>query len=828
MKKHFLLFLIALLPIVASAYDAEIDGIYYNFSEDRAVVTYQKWQGGSFFSDYSGAVVIPSSVTYNGKTYSVTGIGGYAFNHCSGLTSVTIPSSVTSIGISAFMHSDNLFKIHISDIAAWCEIEFAEHIVDYDESYYLYLNDEEIKDLIIPDGVTKIGDYTFFGCSSLTSVTVPNSVTSIGNYAFYKCSDLTSVTIPNSVTSIGSSAFYGCSSLTTITIPGSVTSIEYGAFSHCSRLTSVTIGSGVTSIGNETFADCRGLTSVIIPNSVTSIGNSAFNGCYFISSFFVNNSTLTSDNNWGATICDEETSDGLLIKENIVKECRPWTTVVTIPEGVTSIGNGAFKDCSGLTFITIPNSVKSIGFEAFWGCSGLTSVMIPESVTTIGDNAFDGCTSLTSITIPNSVTDLGYEAFEGCTSLTSVKIGNSVARIMEFTFLGCNDLTTIVVEDGNTIYDSRNNSNAIIETLSNTLIAGCKNTTIPNTVTSIGVYAFSECCGLTSIMIPSSVTSIEDEAFSGCTSLTNVISEIEEPYAFGSSAFGNISNNCVLKVPAGTRDAYIAAGWTEDVFKGGVVDVSTAISFADAAVKAICVANWDTNSDGELSYAEAAAVTDLGTVFMYNADITSFNELQYFTGLEDISDRAFRDCSGLTSVTIPGSVTSIGDGTFWNCTGLTSVTIPNSVTSIGADAFWNCTGLTSITIPNSVTSIGADVFQNCTGLTSIIVESENLVYMSKDGVLYNKAGTTLITYPEGKSNTSYAIPNSVTSIGDWAFYGCYLTSITIPNSVTSIGDYAFYGSGLTSVTIPNSVTSIGEYNQEIKGVTNVEVIPVSA
>ena len=187
------------------------------------------------------------------------------------------------------------------------------------------------------------------------------------------------------------------------------------------------------------------------------------------------------------------------------------------------------------------------------------------------------------------------------------------------------------------------------------------------------------------------------------------------------------------------------------------------ITFADANVKAICVQNWDTDGDGELSEAEAAAVTDLGEVFKSNTSITSFDELEYFTGLTSIADEAFRGCSALTSVTIP-----------------------NSVTSIGSNAFLVCHGLTSITIPESVTTIGNAAFSTCFSLTSIIVENGNSSFISEDGVLFNKEKTSLLCYPAGKTQSEYTIPESVTRICSYAFDGCSaLTSVTIPNSVTT-------------------------------------------
>ncbi|MCD7902690.1 MAG: leucine-rich repeat protein [Oscillospiraceae bacterium] len=252
----------------------------------------------------------------------------------------------------------------------------------YTTPWYAWKDD--ITSVVIENGVTSVGDYAFYKCSTLTSVTIPDSVTSIGDYAFYECSSLTNVTIPDSVTSIGDYAFYECSSLTSVAIPDSVTSIGQSAFGGCTGLTSVTIPDSVTSIGSYAFEGCTGLTSVTIPDSVTSIGDLAFYGC----------TGLTS---------------------------------VTIGNSVTSIGSRAFAQCSSLTSVTIPDSVTSIDDSTFFGCSSLTSVTIPNSVTSIGSYAFQNCSSLSSVTIPVSVTSIGYGAFALCSSLTDVYYGGSEA-----------------------------------------------------------------------------------------------------------------------------------------------------------------------------------------------------------------------------------------------------------------------------------------------------------------------------------------------------------------------------------------------------------------
>ena len=256
----------------------------------------------------------------------------------------------------------------------------------------------EDTEVVVPDGVTSIGNEVFSWCRSLTSVTIPNGVTNIGDMAFYK-SSLTSVTIPDSVTSIGDGAFSGCSSLKSVTIPNGVTSIGIEAFRGCDRLTRVKIPDGVTSIGGGAFSGCSSLTSVRIPDSVTSIGESAFAWC----------SSLTS---------------------------------VTIPDSVTSIGNDAFGWCSGLTSVTIPDSVTNIGKRAFYG-SGLTSVTVPAGVTSIEWGVFEGCGSLTSVTIPNSVTSIGFSAFSGCRSLTNIVIPDTVQELSHGVFYGCSNLQTI-------------------------------------------------------------------------------------------------------------------------------------------------------------------------------------------------------------------------------------------------------------------------------------------------------------------------------------------------------------------------------------------------
>ena len=391
--------------------------------------------------------------------------------------------------------------------------------------------------------------------------------------------------------------------------------------------------------------------------------------------------------------------------------------------------------------VIIKNGVTSIGDYAFHNSRYLTSVTIPASVTSIGNHAFHNCPSLTSVTIPASVTSIGISVFNGCESLTSVTIPNGVTSIGGWMFYGCSSLTRV---------------------------------TIPNSVTSIGNSVFEDCTSLTSVTIPNSVTSIGYSAFSGCSALTDVY---YDGYGIDWLALGRhseISNSATVH------------------FKDNLYDKGTCGTNV----------NWVMTGDGTLTISGKGRISN----YDYNNSAPWEKCSAYIKcvvikpGVRGIGDYAFHDCSSLTSVTIPNSVTIIGSSAFYGCSSLTSVTIPNSVTSIGQSAFWSCSSLTDVTIPNSVTSIEICTFSSCTSLTHVTIPNS----VTSIGVL---------AFEYCKSLTSVTIPNSVTSIGVLAFKGCTsLKSVTIPNSVTSIEYYAFEDcSSLTRVTIPNSVTSIGSW-----------------
>ena len=453
-----------------------------------------------------------------------------------------------------------------------------------------------------------------------------------------------------------------------------------------------------------------------------------------------------------------------------------------------------------------------------WYDYNIQTVIIEYGVTEIGESAFTSSKSLTSVAIPNSVTRIGNYAFSGCSSLTSLTIPNSVTSIGSGSFSSCNGLTSIIVNSGNTVYDSRDNCNAIIKTASNTLVIGCKKTIIPTSVTSIGYNAFSFCTSLTSITIPSSVTSIGDDAFYGCSSLTSITIP-NSVTSIGRQALCNCSGLTSITIPS------------------SVTSIETEIVMGCSGLTSIVVESGNAKYDSRDNCNAIIEKSSKTLVAGCKKTIIPY-------GVTSIGNDAFAKCSSLTSITIPNSVTSIGDYAFYGC-GLTSITIPNSVTSIGSNAFEDCYNLTSIKISYSLTNIGSYAFSGCSGLTSFTIPNSvtslgggvfsNTGWYNKqnDGILYldkwllgykGNQPTGLVTIADGTKGiagsafsycsglTSITIPNSVASIGDYAFRNCSgLSSVTIPNSVTSIGSGAFTYSGLTSVSIPKSVTYIGEY-----------------
>ena len=568
MKKYFLPFLlISLMSMVgtnAFAHDIEVtnaDGvtIYYIWINNKTelAVSYFGKLYTLYPNVYTGNIIIPESINYDGNNYSVTSIGKNAFWSCSGLTSITIPNSVKNIESEAFS-----------------------------------------------------------ACSNLTSVTIGNSVKSIGNIAFYNCSSLTSITIPNSVTSIGSGAFDGCSGLTSVTIPNSVTSIGSGAFSGCSSLASVIIGSGVTTIGDYAFSNTNLKKTIWLTNTppsgynnasgtVNYVSNDQFSSLgnitkyQFLSSYFdvdgiryvpVSPSERTCD----AIDCvyNESAKDTKIastvaykgvtmnvknIKSYLAYNNKYIKTLTIDTEG--ELADYAFTNCSNLETVVYGNKINGLGIDVFSGCSSLVTlnvsgspsqsnvICISKNIVKISNYAFDGCTGIKNINILDSEIDLnlgsngknplfyscpletvyigrninytktsnsGYSPFYRNTSLKSVEITDKETEISENEFYGCTNLQRVTIGDG---------------------------------ITTIGNYAFSGCQSLKYFAFGSKVANIGQEAFSDCAAVTEIISKATTPPTCGTQALDDINKwECKLYVPTGTQTAYSGANQWKDFF----------------------------------------------------------------------------------------------------------------------------------------------------------------------------------------------------------------------------------------------------------------------
>ena len=382
-----LLLVIITMAMPASAYDFMVNGLCYNKNSDgnSVTVTYENSSHNPSYNILSGALTIPSSVTYSGRTYSVTAIGGWAFGDCVNVTSVTIPTSVTLMDENAFAGCNGLTRVNFSNLATWCNINFEN---SWSNPLYfaknLYINGSKVTSLTIPSSITNIKKYTFAGCNmtqstipstvktigsgafmycnGLKTVTIPNSVTEIGWSAFSNCTGITSATIGNSVKTITEKAFTGCTALTSVTIPNSVTSIGVQAFSY-SGLKSVTISNSVTTIEFIAFYKCTDLTTVTIGSSLSELGGMAFMGCSSLATLY-----------WNATNCADNDE---------VYNCMPFYNDLSIKKivignNVTRIPSRLFSDLTGLTSLTMGNSVTEIGNNAFYGCENLNRIDISD------------------------------------------------------------------------------------------------------------------------------------------------------------------------------------------------------------------------------------------------------------------------------------------------------------------------------------------------------------------------------------------------------------------------------------------------------------------
>ena len=711
-------------------YGFQVNLIYYNIISS-AKKTVEITYGTSSTISYHGDFAIPEQVTYSGDTYSViaigdeafencsrltsvtipnsvTSIGNSAFNGCSELTSVTIPNSVTSIGNSAFQVCSGLESVNISDLSAWCKIDFSNvysNPLIYAQN--LYLDGELITDLTIPDDIIEIKQYTFSGCSSLASVTVPNSVISIGDSAFSGCSGLTSVTIPNNVTTVGRQAFYDCRELKELRFEDGEKRLSIGdsSFSGCS-IGTLYLGRDINTNSSTPFGNAS-ITDLTIGKNITTIGDSAFSNCSIES---VNISDLSA---WCKIYFASSSSNPLYYASNIYLNGELVTDLI-IPNDITEIKQYTFSGCSSLASVTIPNSVTSVGDSAFSGCSSLASVTIPNSVTSVGDSAFSGCSALSSLTIGGSVTTIGNYAFSGCSSLVTATIPNSVTTVGNYAFEDCDNLYSLIIGSGvsqigedaanpiktiwlpNTPPSGYRNANGKVNYVANDLYTALSNVTVYPFISSLfevdGVryvpvvpsertcdaidctynpeisdfdlgninylgiamlvqniqpYTFYRNAKIQNIIIPQNATSVGDYNFDGCTSLAYVtINDRETELELGSNGSEPLFVSCPL----------------DTVYIGGDISYPTS------------------SGQGYSPFYQNETLEKITIANVENA----------------ITEKEFYNCISLKDVSIGDDVEIIGDWAFSGCVVLNNFSFGSSMKEIGEEAFSDCIAMTNI------------------------------------------------------------------------------------------------------------------------------------
>ena len=846
------------------------------------------------------AFVFKSTVTSITIGRSVTNIGADAFFSCTNLASITVNTSnsfYSSLDGALLNKSQNLLILCPGGKVGIYSIPNSVTSID-DNAFQGCVR---LSGVIIPYAIAAIGDYALSSCTSVTNITVGSGVATIGHDAFPSGTNLVSITVvasnsiyssldgvllnknattliqcpggkagsytlPDSVTDIGNSAFYDCTLLTGIVIPGSVTNIGRLAFAYCAGLTNVTIGSGVTRIGLSAFSD-SGLASVMIPAGVSVIEDYAFGNCPSLTAINVD----ASNSFYGSV-------SGILFNKNksTLIQC-PGGKVggYLIPPNVNYIGQYAFANCAHLTSVTIPNSVTNMGEGAFALCNGLNNVTIGTGVIHISDWAFWNCTNLASVTIPTGVASIGDRAFFSCVGLTGIYFrGNAPILGGSEVFSGAGSTTVYYVlgmSNWPTVPGLWGGLPTSLWAINNTVTFNSQGGAFPSPSSIIvtngsayGILAttiragytfdgwWTDADGIGSQITPLTSVSITSPQTLYAKWLPNayMVTFDSQGGAIASPVSKVVTNGLAYGAMATTIwNGYTFDGWWTGI--GGTDTRVTSTTTVDIVSGQTLYAKWNGSPTADFNF-----ITNNGAISITNymgssmvvyipssingRPVTSINRAFYNRtnltsvfvpgSVTSIGDWAFSRCSGLTNVVIPVGVTNIGYQAFWGCSSLTHVVIPGGVINIGNEAFIGCVSLRNVTILNGISSINSTVFNGCSnltevtipasltniwlfgcsGLTNIVVDSGNPIYSSLRGALFNAAQTMLIQCPAGLSG-NYSITSSVTDIGSYAFYGCSsITNVVIPVGVTNIGSSAFYNCRvLRGLTIPSSVTIIG-------------------
>ncbi len=764
-------------------------------------------------------------------------IGDYAFYGCASIKAVTLPLSLTTIGKHAFDGCSSIarfylyYKVESIGEGAFANCTSCANFQVHASNPYFTTNTYRV---LSKDGTTL---YVYPAGMTSKSYGFPTSVVNIAPYALAGASNLTSVTF-NNVENIGDYAFDGCANLATVSFTDKIKSVGKGAFRNCQSLYTLVMTDQLTSIGENAFQGvAQGIRTEVKWTTPLSISNGTFSNFTPVTDggitgrLFVPVGTTNaykSANGWKwFTFIEEGTIADYAQKIIMFKDAKVQEICVANFD-TDHDGYVTYDEAAAVTSIgTLFNGAEISSFDELQYFTGLTSIPA---------EAFANST-LTSIVLPNSVVSIGANAFAFCNKLKTFNVPASVKTIGNGVLKSCASLTTITVDEANTNYTT--GIGALFTKDHSTLLqfpaySTYTNIMIPDGVKTIAPEAFLGASRLKIVSIYKSVQTIGEKAFAN-SSINNVKVYWSTPLTVPASTFEGVDvANAKLSVPVGTESLYAAANvWKDFGTTEAFSDEYSDMIFADDKIEAICVSKWDTNGDGKINGAEAKAVTDLGNAFTGNKQITSFEELKYFTGLTEIAANAFKGCSELGKVSLPSTIVTIGESAFEGCEKMTTE-LNLALVNIGKKAFYGCNAITYFYLRNNVASVGEGAFAHCASLTRFLVQAGNTNYKAVSDILFNADNSVVIAYPAGKKagdmNANEIIKeiypyafsgvskmtsfnfNQITKIGDFAFEDCTgLKSIVIGNKVTTIGASAFKDCyNMQSIDIPANVTSIGE------------------
>ncbi len=755
-----------------------------------------------------------TSLTYINLPSSLTTISYGAFNNCTSLASINLPSSLSSIGANIFQGCTSLTTVTVDESNTYFKT-IGNALCSYDGSILYSYYDYVSTSYTIPDSVTTINESVFDSNTIIESITMNNVIT-IGNTVFQNCTNLSSITLSNTLTTISSRALQNLA-ITSIIIPAMVTSIGQYAISLCSNLTSITFEGNYPTIDSTAFAE-NASSAIIYYYS----GSSGWDGMTTLDGFGYSYQLLE--------LYSDYSSDGLIYEDNntyTVSYFNGTQAKIIIPNSVTSLGSLAFVNNSTITEVIMFDNVNLIGNQCFSQCTNLINVKLSNTITYITNSLFYN-TSIKHIIIPASVDYIVNLAFYNCRNIKTILFEGNKPTIQSYNaFLNTNsDMVIYYYADktgwdnatqlfdyytATALYDVGYSSEGLVyDDNDNSIVTGFTGTQtkvlIPDNITKINDWVFQS-SKITHVKIGNQVTSIGIGAFAWTSLLQEVTIEGQSLTSIGDYAFWD-SALITIKIPSSVSSiGYAIFNLCNNIVR---------LTIDDANI------HFKTEDKTLLSY-------DRSTIYTYYDNLLSYTIPDSVT---TILQEAFGSITLLQSINL-NNVSVIGDYAFYYSTSLTSIILGPTVSTIGVQAFYNCTNLTSINLPSSLTSIGTNIFQGCTGLTSVTIDAENTSFITIGNALFSYDGSILYSYYDYVS-TSYTIPDSVTTINEYAFASntaiqsitmnnvvtignavfqdcTNLSSITLSNTLTTISSRALQNLAITSIIIPASVTSIGEY-----------------